>query len=249
MTFLFISPPFGNYFPEYIFNNIFLDNNKYKLKSIVGSFTLEPRSGLIMQIIKTLRYSNEHNGWTNKIGLRNKGVEWAVKNYYKNNNIDNIVSVALIKHTDIDHIHEIIPKDMNIEVNISCPNIDKSINIYDGVEKFINLERDWCIIKIPPTISYKEIDYLYNQGWRQFHCCNTIPIKEGGLSGVSLRPYTNHLTSYISNTYSDTIIISGGGIIEKDNINEYKKNGATHFSISTLMFNPLKFLKLLYDVK
>ena len=47
---LFISPPFGNYvkLPE--------------TKSIKGSFTLEPREGLLMQIMKTLRYSFEHGG-------------------------------------------------------------------------------------------------------------------------------------------------------------------------------------------
>ena len=46
---LFISPPFGNY--------IHLPNTM----SIKGSYTLEPRSGLILQIMKTLRFIN-YNG-------------------------------------------------------------------------------------------------------------------------------------------------------------------------------------------
>jgi hypothetical protein len=29
-----------------------------------------------MQILKTLRYSFVHSGWVNKIGLRNKGIDW-----------------------------------------------------------------------------------------------------------------------------------------------------------------------------
>ena len=66
---LFISPPFGNYI------------NLPYTRSIKGSFTLEPRPGLFSQIIKTLRYSFEHKGWINKIGLRNKGIDWAVDKY------------------------------------------------------------------------------------------------------------------------------------------------------------------------
>ena len=65
---LFISPPFGNYV------------NLPNTIPITGSFTLQPRKGLFMQIIKTLRYSFEHGGWVNKIGLRNKGLDWALKN-------------------------------------------------------------------------------------------------------------------------------------------------------------------------
>ena len=65
---LFISPPFGNYI------------NLPFTTSIHGSFTNEPRDGLLKQILKTLRYSFENKGWINKIGLRNKGIDWALKN-------------------------------------------------------------------------------------------------------------------------------------------------------------------------
>ena len=67
---LFIGPPFGNYIslPETI--------------SIRGSFTLYPRSGLLSQIWKTLHYSEHYNGWVNKIGLRNPGIDAAIKKYH-----------------------------------------------------------------------------------------------------------------------------------------------------------------------
>ena len=77
---IFINPPFGNYFS---FENTI---------SIKGSFTLEPRDGLFLQIIKTLRYSFEKSGWINKIGLRNPGLDYAIKNYEKNS----IVSIAIL---------------------------------------------------------------------------------------------------------------------------------------------------------
>ena len=69
--YLFISPPFGNY--------ISLPN----IISITGSYTIEPRTGLFEQILKTFRYSFEYNGWVNKIGLRNKGIDYAINNHKK----------------------------------------------------------------------------------------------------------------------------------------------------------------------
>ena len=52
---LFISPPFGNY--------ISLPH----CKSIKGSYTLEPRPGLLKQIWNTLYYDNTMHGWVNKM--------------------------------------------------------------------------------------------------------------------------------------------------------------------------------------
>ena len=69
---LFISPPFGNYFT-------FLPNTI----PIRGSFTLKERKGKWMQILKTLRYIPLLNGWVNKIGLRNPGIDYAIRTYKK----------------------------------------------------------------------------------------------------------------------------------------------------------------------
>ncbi len=159
---LFISPPFGNYVD---FNNSL---------SITGSFTLHPRLGLIKQIVNTLRYSNYYGGWINKIGLRNKGIDWAIKNIPENK----ILSIAILNPSDISMFLEKIPKHRNIEINVSCPNTEKKM-VSSGISDFINDHRKWCIIKISPNATEKEIDDYYKMGFRQFHCCNTIPIKEG----------------------------------------------------------------------
>ena len=86
---LFINPPFGNYinFPKTI--------------SIKGSFTLEPRSGLFSQILKTMRYSFHNKGWVNKIGLRNPGLVWALNKYTNND----ILSIAILQEEEIDKMH------------------------------------------------------------------------------------------------------------------------------------------------
>ena len=86
--FLFISPPFGNYL------------NLPYTTSIKGSFTLKERPGLFFRILKTLRYSKLNKGWINKIGLRNKGINYAVEkfnsksyfNFYKKS----IISIAIL---------------------------------------------------------------------------------------------------------------------------------------------------------
>ena len=221
---LFISPPFGNYI------------NLPHTISIKGSFTLEKRDGLFLQILKTLRYSYVYKGWINKIGLRNKGIDSIVNNYDKNS----IYSIAILNKNEIKKIQEKIPNDMNIEINISCPNVEKE-NDFD-LKDFLNIKRNWCIIKLSPTVDHKLIDKYYKQGFRQFHCSNTIPIKEGGLSGNSIIPYNNKLVKHIKEHYKDSIIICGGGIQTINDLDNYRKIGASHFSVSTLLFNPIKFL-------
>jgi len=228
----FINPPFGNYL------------NLPKTISIKGSYTLEARPGLLPQTIKTLRYSSEHGGWINKIGLRNKGIDWALAN------IDNshIMSVAILKEDEIPKLLDKIPKNKNIELNISCPNTEKKM-ISSDLNQFLSNERDWCIIKLSPTTTEEQIDTFYKQGFRQFHCCNTIPIKEGGLSGPSLKPYTSEKVQYIRQKYPDTEIISGGGITKWNDVIHYKELGANYFSASTLFFNPFKAIKFYWDYR
>ena len=227
----FISPPFGNYFS---FPNL------YQIK---GSYTLEPRNGLLGQIIKTLRYNFEYGGWTNKIGLRNRGIDYAIKNYN-----GEIVSIAILNKEEIPKIVKKIPEDMNIEINVSCPNAEKKM-IDEDINLFLNDKRKWCILKLSPTCTSASIDKYYKMGFRQFHCSNTIPVKEGGLSGKSLIPYNKKLIKHINENYNDTTIIAGGGITTIDDIIMYKEIGAKHFAFSSVMFHPFQFLKLYYQIK
>lgn len=228
---LIISPPFGNY--------IDLPNTK----SIKGSFTLHARSGLILQIIKTLRYSFDKKGWINQIGLKNKGINWAIKKY---KNTESIISIAIMDHNEIDILNKKIPKNMNLELNISCPNVKNNL-IHDDLYKFLNNDRQWCSIKLSPLCDLSLIDKYYKQGFRKFHCSNTLSTENGGLSGISVQHYSLKLIKKIKNKYPDTEIIGGGGIRTLSDITKYKNIGSTHFSISTLMFNPLLFCIFYYN--
>ena len=220
---LFISPPFGNYVASDLFH------------SIRGSFTLKPNPGLCLQICKTLRYSTEHHGWINKIGLRNKGLNYALQTYSPND----IISVAIRKPSEIPIIENKIPKAQNIELNVSCPNVGTSLVQFEShIKTFLNDEREWCIIKLSPQMQMKHIDTFYNDGFRQFHCCNTLPSVKGGISGPLLRPYVLNKIQYIKSKYPDTTVIAGGGVRDIHDAQEYLNHGADHVSVSTLCFNP-----------
>jgi dihydroorotate dehydrogenase len=223
----FISPPFGNYI------------HLPKTIPIKGSYTLKPRYGLFSQISKTLRYSFHYNGWINKIGLRNPGIDYAIKQYQNNH----IVSIAILNQKEIKPLLKKIPEDMNLEINISCPNTEHSL-IHKDIHHFLNPKRRWCIIKLSPLIDKNLIDSYYQQGFRQFNCGNTLPIKEGGLSGSTLIPYHSKNIRYIKKTYPDTIVIATGGIRTWKDIQEYQSYGANHISVSTILFNPFQFFIL-----
>ena len=222
---LFISPPFGNYI------------NLPKSTPIRGSFTLNERKGKWIQILKTLRYI-PGMGWVNRIGLRNPGIDYAIKTYQKGE----IISIAIMNKWEIEPILKKIPEDMDIELNVSCPNTDKHM-ISNGLKPFLNKKRNWCIIKLSPLESSLSIDRYYKEGFRQFHASNTLPTENGGLSGKKIKPYTKSTINYIKTMWNDTIIIAGGGIRTMKDIEEYKKAGADHFSVSSLCFNPIAFLK------
>tara|TARA_A100001015_G_C15013278_1_gene724256 strand:- start:511 stop:1221 length:711 start_codon:yes stop_codon:yes gene_type:complete len=225
---LFISPPFGNYI------------NLPKTISIRGSFTLEERQGKWIQILKTLRYSFILGGWVNKIGLRNPGISYAINTYKKGE----IISIAIMDEKEIKPLVNKIPEDMDIELNVSCPNTEKHM-INKGLKLFLNSKRKWCIIKLPPNPNYNDIDRYYKEGFRQFHASNTLSTLNGGLSGTKLIPYTSNIIKYIKQKYSnDTIIIAGGGIRSIKNIEHYMNLGADHYSISSLLFNPFLSINL-----
>lgn len=230
---LFISPPFGNY--------IHLPG----CTSIKGSFTVHPRPGLLGQILRTLRYSFDREGWINKIGLRNYGIDWAVEKY--RNCPDNIISIAILEESDIDTFLEKIPHTMNLELNISCPNTEEKL-ISQNLDLFLHPMRRWCAVKLSPGTTMDTIDDLYQQGFRQFHCCNTLPVPEGGLSGVSLIPYTTDLVTRIRMKYPDVELVAGGGVRDWRTFQHYSTMcGANYVSISSILFNPFRFTLLYWD--
>ena len=141
---------------------------------------------------------------------------------------------------------EKIPHNMNLEINVSCPNVQKheGLTSCGDLQQFLHPDRNWCIVKLSPKCSTDTIDQYYRMGFRQFHCCNTLPVIEGGLSGKAIQTYSENLVQYIRNTYGNTCqIIAGGGIHTIHDVEHFRQLGANHFAFSTLCFHPWKFSK------
>lgn len=224
----FIAPPFGNYFR-------FQD-----AVSVTGSWTFKPRPGLWKQVLKTLRPTT--NGWRNQIGLRNKGIEQGLIN----SKFHDVLSLAAIGEWDWINLHSAISPFRNVEINIGCPNIEMtSWSRFKGFDLFPQDQRKWCIVKVPPTISESEIDWIIECGYKQIHCSNTLPTPKGGLSGRVLVPHTLRIIEYIKSTHDHVEVIAGGGVTEDWHARYYADAGADHISLGTVCFRPWRVKKII----
>jgi len=222
-----ISPPFGNYVGH------------ENATRVVGSFTLHPRPDLVKQTLKTLRPIK--NGWVNKIGLRNKGIEnvkWRE---------DRIHSLAPIKEGDWEIFQNIIPNDYAIEINLGCPNVNHNGMISNNALLGFIKKCSFVSMKLPPTsLAHYHIEEGLHAGIRYFHMCNTIPVEAGGESGQRLKKRSLELIRGVRKEFGNGFnIIGGGGIYSIDDVIEYEKAGANHFSLATIWFKPLRALKIL----
>jgi len=234
-TKFFIAAPFGNYLK---FENAI---------SVKGTYTILHRPGLIKHLFKTLRYDFNKKGWKNELGLRNPGIKHGL-NKYKNNG-NEIISIAAMLPIDWADFAESIPDHINLELNLSCPNIDKVEIDYKALNKFYNAfwnnKRQWCIAKISPLSTEDEIKKLLDIGFGQIHCSNTLPITGGGLSGKELIWYTTKHIEFLKTNYPSVKIIAGGGINHIDVVRFYKCYGADYFSLGTVCFTPWKIKKII----
>ncbi len=218
---------------------------KYPLTtSVTGTWTLEPRSGLIKQIIKTLRYDFKTKSWFNSLGLRNPGVNKGIEKHKHGQ----IMSIAAIKRGDWKRLSKIIPREIPLELNISCPNITHPDQYLEGVEIFSEQSMSNPIVKLSPTDDNKIIDILFEMGFKKFHLVNTLKTNKGAQSGKVLQSYVIEKLNYIKKNYSKQIhVIAGGGITSIQDINLYKQHGAESFSLGTVNFNPWKTKQIIRD--
>ena len=228
----FISAPFGNYLK---FKNAI---------SVTGTWTYKPRPGLFKQVVKTLRYTR--SGWRNKIGLRNRGIEYGIQK----TNFNQVLSIAAISEHDWINLESIVPENQSVELNISCPNLDihQDSTIFNGFDLWPTTNRKWCIVKVPPTASYLLLDKIVKLGFTQIHASNTLPTDKGGLSGAILLPHTRRIIQYLKKEYDHVEVIAGGGIKEAWHAEFYKDLGADHFSIGTACFNPFKVWRTVNEI-
>ena len=236
---IYIAAPFGNYI------------HRDGISSVMGTFTLHERKGLLLQLIKTLRYSFIDKCWYNRLGLRNPGIHTGFERYRTclSKPGKPVMSVAAIEPKEWEELYNIIPEDIRLELNISCPNIDHYDDYVKGIERFVNHDP---IIKLSPLTELRRVHDFYDMGFRKFHSCNTLPTDKGARSGNILRPRIVAQIAYLKTIDDDNYCIAGGGIESMEDINYYAAASADGYSLGSVCFHPFKFnrlMKQLNDIK
>jgi dihydroorotate dehydrogenase len=233
---LVVSAPFGNYVQP------------AGATATLGTFTAARRPGRLMQIIKTVRRYGRIGAWVNKIGLRNPGIDWLVERVEsgKIDVSDKLVSIHGFSDDDwkvlLDKIGRIKP--MGVELNMSCPNVGE-IDLHVGLFESALASGAGCVVVKVPPVNYAELfAQAYQEGVRIYHCCNTLPVPAGGMSGKPLKPVSLQCIGQIrkdlgEEKFSELTIIGGGGVREPKDIDDYASVGAKHVAIGTRVMNPI----------
>ncbi|MBL8745419.1 MAG: hypothetical protein JNK58_03585 [Phycisphaerae bacterium] len=233
---LIVSAPFGNYVqPE-------------GATATLGTFTAERRPGRFWQVLRTVRYYPRIGAWVNKIGLRNPGIEWFVREARAGriDASDKIVSIHGFSDDEwwtlLSRVSEVRP--LAVELNMSCPNVGHvnwPVGLFDralGTGLMV-------IVKLPPVNFRGMAEQALAAGVRVFHCCNTLPVPSGGLSGKPLKPVSIQCIGALRElartvgAESGLRIIGGGGITVVEDIDEYARAGVHHVAIGTKAMNPV----------
>ena len=230
-TQMFISAPFGNYIkhPNAI--------------STVGTYTLHPRGNRLWSVMKSLRWSRKHKGWTNRLGLPNPGIEVGLE---KTTSME-ILSIAETKRGEFKTLASLIPASQSVELNLSCPNLGQTTLPWDDAEIFLREKREWCIAKLSPLTTPEQLEFLVDElGFKQLHFSNTFPLGRCGLSGRVLRPYTMELIDIVRERWGAAVeVIAGGGVDSIGAVQDYLARGANHVALGSVCFNWFKMKKIL----
>ena len=234
---LVISAPFGNYV------------RPRGATPTVGTFTLSARRGRVWRVIRTVRRSRRLGAWVNRIGLRNPGIEWLAQRVARGREdlSDKIVSVHGFDDaqwgTLIERVRDLGA--MAIELNMSCPNVGE-VGAHAAVfERAMSIWGDGArvIAKLPPVRHQEMARAALAAGVRAFHCCNTLPVPGGGMSGkpllpLSLRCIEDVLAMDPEGDSDGLVVIGGGGITTPEDIDAYARAGATHVALGTHVMHP-----------
>ncbi len=227
---LIISAPFGNYLQP------------PGATATLGAFTALPRPGRWWRTLRTLRPYPRLGAWVNRIGLRNPGIDWLAARAHSGKVAlsDKLINIHGFSDSDwstlLHHIAELKP--LALELNLSCPNVgplDFPSWLFDRALAASSA----TIVKLPPINYHNIVHHALAAGVRAFHCCNTLPVPAGGMSGKPLMPLSLRCISDLrSLSHHPLSIIGGGGITTPDDITAYADAGATHFALGTMLIHP-----------
>lgn len=240
-----VSAPFGNY-PGIIKKVTGAD-----FTPTMGTFTARPRGmwdkpygSRLLRILLTLRYSPTFKSWKNKIGLKNPGVRWLQDQVHKGK-IDVRDKIVSIYGWDMRE-WEILARAMNdirpmyVEVNASCPNVDKP-PFTEDLFHMLDHSGLRTIVKLPP-VGYRNVARMaWVNGITTFHATNTLPTPKGGLSGKALKPVAMEVVKDLRALYPKATIIGGGGVSTVEDALDFRACGADHVAVGSMLFNPFNW--------
>ncbi len=229
---LIIAAPFGNYVQP-----------PGAVTATLGTFTAAARSGRVWRIIKTVRYYRRLGAWVNKIGLRNPGIDWLVQRVQSGRvDVSNkIVSIHGFEPADwtllLERIESIKPA--AVELNMSCPNVGE-IHVPTDLFQQAVAGATPVIVKLPPVRYEAMVEGAIGAGIRAFHCCNTLPVPAGGLSGKPLKPLSLRCLRDMRSRWPEPklTLVGGGGVTSVADVDEYIEAGADHVSVGTMTMHP-----------
>lgn len=235
---LIISAPFGNYIQP------------NGATPTLGTFTLLRRPGRVWRVLKTVRYRPSQRAWVNKIGLRNPGIDW-LANRVKQSRCDVSDKIVSIHGFDADQWMQLLDRidgiqPMAVELNMSCPNvgeIDWPSELFTRAVQAGGAAVS-VVVKLPPVNYEVMVEQAVAAGIKTFHCCNTLPVPEGGMSGKPLQPKSlDCIRNLRSKPFGqDLTLIGGGGVYEISDIDTFVKAGADRVALGTKTMNPLLLL-------
>jgi dihydroorotate dehydrogenase len=231
---LVVSAPFGNYVQP------------KGAVATLGTFTAAQRPGRLWRILKTVRYYPRLGAWVNKIGLRNPGIDWLAGRVRAGriDASDKLVSIHGFVPDDwwrlLDAVAALRP--LGVELNMSCPNVGE---IDWPPELFARARATGVpvVVKLPPVQFELLLREALAVGLRSFHCCNTLPIPAGGLSGRPLKPVAlqciRRILELVPESQRDALrIVGGGGVRSASDVDDYARVGVHAVAVGTKLFHP-----------
>ncbi|MGE3855191.1 MAG: hypothetical protein AB7K09_25895 [Planctomycetota bacterium] len=235
------SAPFGNYL------------GGAGITSTLGTFTREFRAGFakrVWRIVKTVRYSPLFDAWVNKLGLPNPGIDAALAPAAQSRLQGRLLSIHGFNTSDwlalIDRVASGVTGaatgsgPLGLELNVSCPNVKDDPLDYAAVFARA-VQTPWpVVVKLPPVAWRGIASAALDAGVRVLHCCNTLPVARGGMSGKPLQSITLRVIDEVRSTWPDAglRIIGGGGVTGRADVQRYRDAGASHVAIGSALFFP-----------
>ncbi len=230
-----VSAPFGNY--------VRFDG----ATSTLGTFTTHRRAGRLWRILKTVRRYPRLGAWVNKIGLRNPGIGW-LEQRVRSGKADVSRSILSVHGFNDEQWWGLLTqaealKPGAIELNMSCPNIGE-VNWPGPLFERAAVLSTPVIVKVPPVRYERLVREALDAGLRALHCCNTLPVPGGGMSGKPLTPLALACIEGIRASASsgghdgDLLIIGGGGITTPQDIDRFADAGANRFALGSVLMHP-----------